>query len=559
MESFQVQSNQRSRVIWLGTSLGLAMLSLAALLWFGANTNLATASPVSNEGTELRGDSSVITVGVAIPLTLIPDLSWQQVNAVQLAISQTNAAGGIEIGGTSYSVMLAMADSGCNATQAVTAANELLAKGAVAVVGHTCSVASEAAAPVYNAAGVAMVTPVSTALRVTQQGYTTTFRVTPHDGAEAIELASCFSSIGLKRTAILLRGLPYVYSPMIGSIYQDTYTGMGGTVVSSRTITVTADITPALVAVQSENIDVLFIADLTGDLAGEISRVAHSMGLTPAVAWPSILDDYISTYAGEQAAEGDYGALKGRRTSDMPGYAAFERDYVAASFPNAPTPGFFSPASYDATNIIIDAIERANTTDTLAIRAAIAATVNYAGVVGVYQGFDANRDIVPQWAHVGVVNNGEWVPVWVQAEIYPDQGGILDLESTLGQTTTIEIPAGATTEILAITYTQLATVTDAGVPTMTMIGHAMRLESNVFVSSPMTMTIEYEDEDMAGVDASTLLLYTWNGSQWMDAAPCGGYIRDLDNTILKIIICHFADYVLLGESEYKVYLPLTLK
>jgi len=95
---------------------------------------------------------------------------------------------------------------------------------------------------------------------------------------------------------------------------------------------------------------------------------------------------------------------------------------------------------------------------------------------------------------------------------------------------------------------------------MTMMGeHAIRLEPNVSVSNPMTITIEYEDEDVAGIDESTLTLYTWNGSQWVDAEPCGGYIRDLYNNILKIIICHFSDYVLLGERQYTIYLPIILK
>jgi branched-chain amino acid transport system substrate-binding protein len=546
----------------LGMAIGLAILALLAVLSSaGAGREPTVLAAPANRGIGALSNGSAITIGTAAPLTG-PNaaLGWQQVNAVQLAISRTNAAGGIEIGGTSYSVTLAIADSGCNTTQAITAANELLADGAVAVVGHTCSGASMSAAPVYNAAGVAMVTPSSTYPPVTQQGYTTTFRATPHDGAEAMKLAYYFTSIDLKRTAILLRNPGYIYSPVIGGIYQDTYTGLGGTVVSSRTITATADITPALTAIEAENVDVIFIADLTGDLAGEVSRVAYSMGLTHTIGWPSILDDYISIYAGEQAAEGDYGSLKGRRTSDMPGYVAFEGDYLTASFPNAPTPGFFSPASYDAASIVMDAIGRANTTDTVAIRDAIAATANYTGVVGTYQGFDAYGDIAPQWARVGVVENGEWVPVWLQAEIYPDQGGTLDLENTLGQTTTIEIPAGTTTETLAITYTLVATITNAGVPTMTMIGeHAIRLESNVSISSPMTITIEYENENVAGVNASTLVLYTWTGSQWVDADPCGGYIRDVDNNILKIIICHFSDYVLLGEREYRIYLPLVLR
>jgi branched-chain amino acid transport system substrate-binding protein len=529
----------------------------------GASEEPTVLAAPANQEIGALSNGSVITIGTASELTgPLHDCGWQQVNAVQLAISQTNAAGGINIGGASYTVTLAIADDAGDATQAITAANELLAAGSVAVVGHTGSPASMVAASIYYTAGVAMVSPSSTNPQLTQQGYTTTFRTTPHDGSAAIRLAEYFISLDLKRTAILLRhdNLEWmIWSDAVGNMYQSAYTGLGGTVVSSRTITATTDITPALTAIQTENVDVILVTD-GGDVAGNVSRVAYSMGMTPTISCLGIYDDYISTYAGVQAAEGDYGAMGGRRTSNMPGYAAFESAYLAANFPNEPNPGYFSPASYDAANIIMDAIRRANTTDTLAIRDEIAATTNYAGVVGTYQGFDANGDVVPQWARIEVVENSEWVPAWLVGEIYPDQGGTFDLDNTLGQTTTIEIPAGTTTETLVITYTLVATTTNAGVPTMAMMGeHAIRLEPNVSVSNPMTITIEYEDEDVVGVDESTLTLYTWNGSQWVDAEPCGGYIRDLYNNILKIIICHFSDYVLLGERQYTIYLPIILK
>ena len=560
MERLRLAQSNRWRRAVLGVAIGLATVLLWAVLsWAGASEAPTVLAAPANQEIAALSNGTVITIGTAAGLTgPLTDCGWQQVNAVQLAISQTNAAGGINIGGTSYSVTLAVADSACDATQAITAANELLAAGSVAVVGHTCSGASIPAAPVYNAAGVAMVSPSSTSPQLTQQGYTTTFRTTPHDGSAAIRLAVYFISIDLKRTAILLR--TDFWPDILSDMYQSTYSALGGTVVSSRTITVTADITPALTAIQAENVDVILVADIVGDVAGNVSRVAYSMGMTPAIASLSVWDGYISTYAGIQAAEGDYGAMGGRRLSDMPGYAAFEAAYLAANFPNEPSPGYFAPYAYDAANIIMDAIRQANTiTDTLAIRDEIAATTNYTGVVGTYQGFDANGDVVPQWASIEVVENGEWVPAWLQGEVYPDQGGTFDLGNTLGQTTTIEIPAGTTTETLVITYTLVATTTNAGVPTLTMLGeHAIRLESNVSVSNPMTITIKYEDEDVAGVDESTLTLYTWDGSQWVDAEPCGGYIRDLDNNILKIIICHFSDYVLLGESK-RIYLPIILK
>jgi branched-chain amino acid transport system substrate-binding protein len=486
-------------------------------------------------------------------------LGWQQLNAVRLAISQTNAAGGISIGGTGYTVTLVVADSACNSSQAITAAYELLSAGAVAVVGHTCSSASLPASPIYHAAGVAMISPSSTNPQLTLQGYTTTFRTIPHDGSAAIKLAEYFVNESLTRTAILLR-IDF-WSDTVADYYQNTYTALGGTVVSSQTITATTDITPALVAIQAENVDVVLVADLIGDVAGNVSRVAYNLGMTSTIAWLGTTDEYIDTHAGVLAAEGDYGATTGgRRISDMPGYVAFEAAYLAAGFSNEPAPGPFSPSSYDAASITLDAIGRADLIDPPAIRDEIAATADYTGVVGTYQGFDANGDVVPQWAHVEVVENGQWVPAWLQSEIYASQGGTLDLGSTLGQATTIEIPAGTATETLYITYTLIVTLTDAGVPTMTMIGqHAIRLEANISISNPMTVTVEYNDEDVIGVDELTLAFYTWTGSQWEVVDPCGGYIRDPDNNVLKMVICHFSDYVLLGERKFWIHLPVILR
>jgi branched-chain amino acid transport system substrate-binding protein len=558
-ERKSVRSNQWRRSAQLGMAVsGAILLLLAVLVCADARKIPTKVLAVGDQHSATISNGQVITIGTAAPLSgPIADLGWQQVNTVQLAVSQTNEAGGIDIGGTLYSVTLVVADSGCNATQAITAANELLDAGAVAVVGHACSSASIAAASLYRAADVAMVSPSSTAPPLTLAGYTTTFRTIPHDGSGAMKLAEYFATVGNMRTAILV--VPGDWATT-ADMYENRYASLGGTVTSRRIITATADITPALTAIQAENVDVIFVTDVFGDRAGEVSRVAYTLGMPQPVAWLEISDDYISVKAGVDAAEGDFGTTGGRRVTDMVDYLTFEAAYLAASFSNAPNPGPFSPYAYDATRIILNAVSRAATTDTLAIRGEIAATGAYTGVVGIYQGFDANGDIIPQWARVEVVENGEWTPALVEVEILPGRAGIVDLENTLGQTTTIEIPAGTATETLVITYTLVATVTNAGVPTMTMLGqHAIRLESNVSISSPMTVTVEYTGEDMAGVNEATLALYTWDGSQWLDAEPCGGYVRDLDNNVLRIGICHFSDYVLLGELEYRVYLPLVLK
>lgn len=198
--------------------------------------------------------------------------------------------------------------------------------------------------------------------------------------------------------------------------YENAFTALGGTITSRRTVTSTANYTDTLNAIQPENPDAIFYADVDPARGGQFSLTAYRLGMTDVViGWyaasnaESVLAAYANA-AGAAAAEGDYAAMQFRRFEDMPGWATFLAAYRAAGFPNEPDdPGIFGTFAYDAANIIIAAIDRADSTDPAAIRDEIAATTNYAGVVGTYEGFDANGDVIPQWAWLERYQNGQWV------------------------------------------------------------------------------------------------------------------------------------------------------
>jgi branched-chain amino acid transport system substrate-binding protein len=173
---------------------------------------------------------------------------------------------------------------------------------------------------------------------------------------------------------------------------------------------------PVLNAIRAENPDVILYLDLDPARAGQFSLTAYNLGMTDVViSWYSFTNDesVLVTYADAALplpAEGDYVAMIFRRFEDMPGWTTFLAAYQAAAFPNEPDdPGVFGAYAYDAVQIIIAAMERADSTDPLAIRDQIAATTDYEGVVGTYQGFDSNGDVIPQWAWLEQYRNGQWV------------------------------------------------------------------------------------------------------------------------------------------------------
>jgi len=363
----------------------------------------------------------VATIGVAADLSgPIPDLGWQQVNAVQLAISQTNAAGGLTLGGTNYTLHLAIADDGCDEAQAAPAAQSLLDAGALAVVGHTCSVASTPAQAVYAAAGVPMISPSSTNPNVTQQGYTTTFRTVSHDASPTQFLATYFRQwMDYARSAIISEP----GAEWLRDLYSDTFVGLGGTITGDWVIADIGDFTVTLETIKSQDPDVIFVAGYAAAEPGQISRIAYDLGMNDVpIAWDSMSEVPMwmyaySGWAGDAAAEGDFIAMHLRPFWGMPGWNTFVNDYQAANFANGPgTPDTIAAFAYDAAGIVVNALNQAQTPAPDSVRDAVAATLNYGGAVGLYEGFDSFGDVIPQWSWIARYGAGNWQPVYAVPE-----------------------------------------------------------------------------------------------------------------------------------------------
>ncbi len=152
--------------------------------------------------------------------------------------------------------------------------------------------------------------------------------------------------------------------------------------------------------------------------------------------------------------------------------------------------------------------------------------------------------------------------------ISPAAGGRLVFTDTQGLTTTVDVPFGAVSEPITLTYTMLYVPTQPISPALGLAGHAFTLEAfqngtvqlGFVFSKPITVVIHYSDADIAGMDENTLTLNYWDGSQWTDAAatctPASIYERHPDENWLSVPICHLSEFVLLGEKVNHIYLPL---
>jgi branched-chain amino acid transport system substrate-binding protein len=121
-----------------------------------------------------------VLIGVAGPMT--GKDAWfgaQMERGAGQAVADINAAGGV----LGQQVELITADDFCDPEQAVAAARKLVSDGVIFVDGHYCSGASIPASEVYAAAGVLMISPMSTNPMLTELGRPNVFRVLNRDDA----------------------------------------------------------------------------------------------------------------------------------------------------------------------------------------------------------------------------------------------------------------------------------------------------------------------------------------------------------------------------------------
>lgn len=148
-----------------------------------------------------------IKIGVAVPLTGASQWSGEQEQAgAQRAIADINATGGL----LGQQLVLIPVDDACEPKQAEAAARQLVGQGVVFVVGHECSSASIAASPIYEAAGIVMISAASTNPKLTEDGRSNVFRVCGRDDKQGVVAGDYLAdTYGKSKIAIINDGQAY--------------------------------------------------------------------------------------------------------------------------------------------------------------------------------------------------------------------------------------------------------------------------------------------------------------------------------------------------------------
>lgn len=295
---------------------------------------------------------------------------------VLLAVEELNRRGGI----LGRPVELVTDDNQSKSGESATVARKQITRDKVVAVinGGTTAQCLESA-PVCQNARIPMIATTATAPKVTETG-TFVFRncfIDPFQGAVLAKFAR--TSLHAEKAA-LLTSVSSPFSTGLAQVFRAKFTAAGGTISGEQKYNDgDKDFRAQLTALRSLKPEVIVAMGFYTE-GGLILRQARELGLTcPVLSADGWEAPELIEIAGA-AAEGAYYSAHYSAESTAPEIQSFLARYRARFA--GETPESLAPLAYDGMMLLADAITRAGTTSGPAVRDALAATRDFAGVTG---------------------------------------------------------------------------------------------------------------------------------------------------------------------------------
>jgi branched-chain amino acid transport system substrate-binding protein len=330
-------------------------------------------------------------------------------NGVLMAADEINQAGGIK--GRRFDIVIE--DDQGKPEMAATVVKKLISRDkVVALIGEVTSGSSLAAAPTAQSSRVPMISPSSTNPGVTQVG-DYIFRACFIDAFQG-EVMAKFAANSLKaRKAAIIFDFNSPYSRGLTDYFELSFLKLGGQIVSKQSYAaLDRDYKGQLSTIRSTNPDVIYIPGYYGDIT-VIARQARELGLMQPLLGADGWDAPELWGLGGDALNGSYISDHYSIDDPSPLIQRFVKEYKAR-YGNLP-PDAHAALAYDAMRVLIDAIQRAETTDGPQLRDALAWTKDFDGVTGVIS-INAERNAVKP-AVVLKLQDGQYI---YQQTIQPD-------------------------------------------------------------------------------------------------------------------------------------------
>jgi branched-chain amino acid transport system substrate-binding protein len=258
----------------------------------------------------------------------------------------------------------------------------------VAILGEVASSRSLEAAPICQQNKIPMISPASTNPSVTQEG-DYIFRVCFTDTFQGGALANFASGTLKAKKVAILTDVKSDYSKGLAKNFKEKFVASGGVIGAELDFNGgDKDFKGQLTAIKGDAPDAIFLPGYYNDVA-LICIQAKQLGIeTPIFGGDGWESESLLTI-GKDAMEGHYFSTHCSPDQGTPEMNSFVAAYKKRF--NGKTPDAMAVLGYDSAKVLVDAIKRAGTTESAALRDAIASTKDFAGASGVIT-LNAERD-----------------------------------------------------------------------------------------------------------------------------------------------------------------------
>jgi branched-chain amino acid transport system substrate-binding protein len=314
-------------------------------------------------------------------------------NGAKLAIKEANAKGGV----LGKQIKAVSTDNKSEPSESANAMTKLVSQDqVVAVTGVFASSNAIAASSVAEASKVPFLAVGATNPKVTVDEKSGkikdyTFRVCfidPFQGTVAANFV--LNTLKLHKAAILVDNSSD-YSKGLSTFFKDAFTKSGGTVLTEAAyLQKDQDFKSILTTVKALNPEIIYVPGYYEEV-GKIVKQARELGITvPIVGGDGWDSPKLAEIATAAALNNTY--FTNHYSIDDPSSVAqtFVQAYKAEY---GQMPDAMAVLGYDAANLLIDAIKRANSTEPKKIQAALAETKDFTAITGSTT-LDANHDAV---------------------------------------------------------------------------------------------------------------------------------------------------------------------
>jgi branched-chain amino acid transport system substrate-binding protein len=349
--------------------------------------------------------ATVVKIGHAAPLTGgIAHLGKDNENGVRLAVDEANARG-LTIGGAKIQFEMLSEDDEGKPDKGPIIAQKFADAKVAGVVGHLNSGVTIPASAVYNGAGIPMISGSATNPKLTEQGFAVTFRTVGRDDQQGPAIASYLSSEFKPRVAAVIDDATS-YGEGLANEVEKALKAAGVTVLPREKGTdKTTDWKAILTKLKGRKPDAIFYGGMDSG-GGPLVKQGRELGLKAVFAFgDGACSDKMQELAGA-AAEGLVCSQAG-----IPASASSKAflDAYKARF-NA-DPIIYAPFTYDATNLLIAAMQKADSVDPAKYLPALKA-IKFDGASGHVE-FDEKGDRKDAEMTIFTMKDGKVVPVAV--------------------------------------------------------------------------------------------------------------------------------------------------